>query len=304
MPVPYHSIVPQMRTLRAFESAGRLGSFSAAADELDTTQSAVSRTIAELERRMAVRLFERRHRGVSLTEAGELYHKAVSDSLARIVAAAAYASQTADSRKVVIACGPATSELFLMPRFKTLHQRIGENATVRVLSSTYDMLDRLNEADADIVLSYGAKDTTGDRTVVFRDEVTAVCSPDFAATHAGVLRRPIARWGSLPFLEMVGPTKEWTTWGDWFEAVGRPDIPPQFVNYHDYVYLIDAAASGRGLALGWRNFLDRFFDLGSLVPVFDGYVKFDHAHYARLTERGRRHPLARRCLDVLGSLAN
>ena len=78
--------------LRTFESAGRLGSFSAAADELDTTQSAVSRTIAELERRMAVRLFERRHRGVSLTEAGELYHKAVSDSLARIVAAAAYAS--------------------------------------------------------------------------------------------------------------------------------------------------------------------------------------------------------------------
>ena len=39
-----------MRHLRTFESAGWLGGFSAAAEELHTTQSAVSRTIKDLER--------------------------------------------------------------------------------------------------------------------------------------------------------------------------------------------------------------------------------------------------------------
>ena len=40
---------PPMRYLRAFESAARLGGFTAAAGELHTTQSAVSRTIKDLE---------------------------------------------------------------------------------------------------------------------------------------------------------------------------------------------------------------------------------------------------------------
>ena len=53
-----------MRSLRAFEAAARHGSFSSAAEELGTTQSVVSRNIAGLERQLAVRLFERLHRGV------------------------------------------------------------------------------------------------------------------------------------------------------------------------------------------------------------------------------------------------
>ena len=292
-----------MRALRTFERAGRLGSFTRAAEELHTTQSAVSRAIAGLEHRLAVRLFERHHRSVSLTEAGELYHKTVTDSLARIASAATTAAATVDDHRVVIACGPATSAMFLMPRFETLRAGLGEDAVVRVLGCDYDMLDRLNEADADIVLSYRAASAPGDRVVVFHEAVTAVCSPRFAAAHAGTLRRPVARWGSLPFLSFARPSQGWMSWDDWFEAVGRPEPEPRYVNYDDYVYLIDAAVAGRGLALGWRHFLDRYFVAGSLVMAVDGFAAVDRAHYARLTERSRQRPLARRCLAVLGSLA-
>ena len=59
--------LPPMRHLRVFESAARLGGFSAAAQELHTTQSAVSRTVADLERLLGTALFERVHRGVRLT---------------------------------------------------------------------------------------------------------------------------------------------------------------------------------------------------------------------------------------------
>ena len=62
--------LPPMRHLRTFEGAARLGSFSAAAEELHTTQSAVSRTIADLERRLGTMLFERVRRGVRLTPNG------------------------------------------------------------------------------------------------------------------------------------------------------------------------------------------------------------------------------------------
>ena len=59
-----------LTALRSFESAGRLLSFSRAAEELFVTQAAISRQIRELETELGTRLFTRLHRRVSLTEAG------------------------------------------------------------------------------------------------------------------------------------------------------------------------------------------------------------------------------------------
>ena len=296
-----------MKTLRAFESAGRLRSFSLAAEELHTTRSAISRAIADLECRIAVRLFRRRHRSVSLTEAGELYHRAVTDGLARIARAAAVATTAVDDDQVVIACGRATSELFLRPRFEALRQGLGEDAMIRVLRCEHSFLGRPELMDLDridLVVSYhDADDVPGDRIVAFREAIAPVCSPHFAATHADVLRRPVTQWRSLPFLNFARPTHGWATWDHWFETVGRPAPMPRYRNYDDYVYMIDAAVAGLGLALGWRNFMDRFFNAGSLIPAADGFVAFDRPLAARLTERGQRRRLARECLAVFASLA-
>src|SRR5437588_2833935 len=60
--------VRRMRVLR--EVAAR-GSFSAAAEALNFTQSAVSQQVAALERESRTKLVEREPRGIRLTEAGE-----------------------------------------------------------------------------------------------------------------------------------------------------------------------------------------------------------------------------------------
>lgn len=58
------------RHLIALEAVARHGSFAAAADELVCTQSAVSQQIAELERRIGIRVVDRRP--VRVTEAGQI----------------------------------------------------------------------------------------------------------------------------------------------------------------------------------------------------------------------------------------
>ncbi|MCT7354717.1 LysR family transcriptional regulator [Streptomyces sp. 15-116A] len=60
---------------RAFVTVCRLGSLSAAAAELQHTQSAVSRQIAGLERQLGVALLERHARGVRPTPAGEVFRR-------------------------------------------------------------------------------------------------------------------------------------------------------------------------------------------------------------------------------------
>src|SRR4051794_41769227 len=78
--------VRRMRVLR--EVAAR-GSFSAAADALAYTQSAVSQQIAALEREAGTRLVERNARGVRLTDAGRALVEHADAILARLADAEA-----------------------------------------------------------------------------------------------------------------------------------------------------------------------------------------------------------------------
>src|SRR4051794_41602866 len=59
--------LPLLSALPYLEAAARLGSFSAAARELNATQPAVSHHIARLEAELGVSLFVRGHRGAVLT---------------------------------------------------------------------------------------------------------------------------------------------------------------------------------------------------------------------------------------------
>src|SRR5512143_3357331 len=79
--------LPSLDFLRGFEAAGRLLSFTRAAEELFLTQSALSRQIQALESALGVALFERRHRALALTPAGVAFHRAVSENLRTLASA-------------------------------------------------------------------------------------------------------------------------------------------------------------------------------------------------------------------------
>ena len=61
---------PEVRQLRALLAVVDAGSFTAAADELGTSQASVSRTVAALERALGARVLHRTTREVSLTAVG------------------------------------------------------------------------------------------------------------------------------------------------------------------------------------------------------------------------------------------
>src|SRR5687767_8229737 len=78
-----------VRRLRVLREVAARGSFSAAADALHFTQSAVSQQIAALEREAAMTLVERSARGVRLTHAGEILIRHTDVILARLADAEA-----------------------------------------------------------------------------------------------------------------------------------------------------------------------------------------------------------------------
>src|SRR3954467_1840466 len=87
-----------VRRLRVLREVATRGSFSAAADALHFTQSAVSQQIAALEREAGTTLVERNARGVRLTEAGEILVRHADAILARLADAEAELEALTDLR--------------------------------------------------------------------------------------------------------------------------------------------------------------------------------------------------------------
>src|SRR5438045_8904968 len=76
------NVIPSLDLLAGFEAAARHLSFTKAGAELFLTQSAVSRQIKDLEDQVGVPLFERRHRALVLTEAGQQFYASASQAIA------------------------------------------------------------------------------------------------------------------------------------------------------------------------------------------------------------------------------
>ena len=295
---PYR--IPPTSALIAFESAARHGNFSRAARELRTSQSAISRHIASLERQLSTRLFHRSRTGVSLTDAGSRYRDAVAIGLGAIHAGAAEVAELSSVEQVelVIACSDEISHLFLMPRYDALQKALGEQVRIRLLTYQHNIRYLPPTPVADVLLTWDqATNTPEDCAVILKEKLSPLCSPGYAALHAETLRRPVTDWSKLTFLDTSRTNEGWTSWDEWFDVVGRPSPEPRYANYDNYTYILEAAAAGQGIVLGWRHFIERYLESGALISLDDKFVETDNRFCAVVTKKGRQRPLARKCMN-------
>jgi LysR family glycine cleavage system transcriptional activator len=294
--------IPSSSALQAFEAAARHCNFSRAAEELHTSQSAISRHIANLEGRFNTLLFDRyQKRKLVLSQPGELLYRAVVSGLDNIQTAIDSISTAAQTDQLTLACTHEISHLYLLPRFEQLQQALGSDKPIRIMTYEYDTMETSLDPRIDIVIQYDISGVDpADRLRIVGEAVCPVASPGFIDEHRAVLEGDPGAWQGLAFLDLSKYNYGWATWQDWFAASGDPDIQPEYTYFGNYVYLLEAAAAGKGLALGWKGLIERHLQNGVLEPLVDNYVSFDRGIYAILTARGRGHPLAQQFMECLG----
>jgi len=299
-----HYQIPSTSALLAFEAAARHNNFSRAAEELYTSQSAISRHIAALESRFNTRLFERRrHRQLLLSEQGEQLYRAVVSGLENINTAIKSISDSSPDDRLTIACTHENSHLFLLPRFDALQQAIGVDKTIRIMTYEYDAMERALDPRIDIQLQYDVSTVAADdRVAVVKEAIKPVVAPALIKDVPELIEPGLEAWRGIPLLKLSKRNFGWATWEDWFSASGIDDFEPEYLYFENYVYLLEAAAAGKGIALGWRGLVDRHLESGVLVDIGRDYIEFDRAIHAVLTDFGSGRPLARQFLSCLSRL--
>jgi len=150
-----------VRRMRVLREVARRGSFSAAADALAYTQSAVSQQIAALEREAGTRLVERNARGVRLTDAGRALVEHADAILARLADAEAELEAIAGLRggRLRLAAFPSAGATVMpeaIARFRDRHP--GVELTLEP-AEPEPSIAKLRAGEADVVLDI----TTGFR---------------------------------------------------------------------------------------------------------------------------------------------
>ncbi|MEA2431371.1 MAG: hypothetical protein QOF65_826 [Thermoleophilaceae bacterium] len=150
-----------VRRMRVLREVAAQGSFSAAAEALSFTQSAVSQQVAALEREAATKLVERGARGIRLTPAGEALVSHADAILARLDDAEQELAAIAGLRggRVRVASFQSAGAT-LVPRalaeFHRRHREVELSASTAELAESRELL-RSGEIDLAIVMDFEAK---------------------------------------------------------------------------------------------------------------------------------------------------
>ncbi|MGH8689142.1 MAG: transcriptional regulator GcvA [Burkholderiales bacterium] len=282
--------MPSLDLMRGFEAAARLLSFTRAGEELHLTQSAVSRQILELEDQLGTKLFERRHRALALTEAGQTMYAAAAQVLVTIRAATDRLRAASGRRTLSVTTTQSLASLWLIPRlggFTRGHPEVDVriSAETRVLDLERDGLD--------LAIRHGPASLVGANAIkLFGERVFPVCSPRLRKDARRPLRVPqdLRHHVLLQYDDPDG-RHPWLHWRTWLEIERLTDLRPAGnLLFSGYDQIIPAAIAGHGVALGRSPLVHEGLSSGELVAPFKRSADPARAYFAIVSPSASGRP--------------
>lgn len=253
--------LPSLPLLAAFEAAARSESITAAARELNLTQSAVSRQIKALEEQLGVDLFRRERQTIRLTAGGQTYARDIREALHKISTASLNLRANPRGGTLTLAILPTFGTRWLAPR---LPDFLAQNTGV-----TVNLVTRLTQFDfaaeaIDAAIHFGAPHWPGcDMALLRGEEVVPACSP--ATLDRFRFAQP-ADLRAAPLLHLTSRPDAWEMWLT-RHAVDATGIHGML--FDQFATAAQAAVSGLGVALLPSFLIEEELASGRLVRALN-----------------------------------
>ncbi|MGK3122098.1 LysR substrate-binding domain-containing protein [Pseudomonas corrugata] len=279
-----------LTALRGFESAARLGSFKAAAQELNITPAAISHQVKSLEAFLSVQLFERSSQNVRLSADGKRLHPHIHRALLDIQHGLQMLSPPCTAQSLVVSTTPAFASLWLIPRLGDFH-RLYPDIDVRLHSSS-DVVDLQRDASIDLAIRalFIPEPQLIEQPLL--DEYFGVyCRPDW---QPPVKNSPVELI-DVPWLSHSSTAVDWLAW---CTAAGTQSWldNARLRRYDEEQHALQAAIAGYGLVLASNVLVAEALARGQLV----GYrpeVRLPGARYSLVCVPGRERQAAVRAFS-------
>ncbi|HSC62893.1 MAG TPA: LysR family transcriptional regulator [Caldimonas sp.] len=282
--------------MRAFASVVDAGSFVRAAEALQTSKTAVSRLVGDLEKRLGVRLLHRTTRKLSLTVEGETFHARCKELLTDVEEAEAEVTARADEAIGLLRLNvPVSFGLLhlapLWPAFMAKHPNVTLDVTladriVDLVEEGYDLAVRIARLPSSSLVS---RKLTSTRMVL-------CASPDYLRRH-GAPEQPsdIARHAVFSYTLLVAG-EHWS-----FDGPDGPvtvKVTPR-MRSNSGDTCCAAALQHQGIVLQPSFMVSPHLRSGALVEVLPQYRSIELGVYAVYASRKHLTPKVRVLVDFL-----
>lgn len=251
--------------IRGFESAARHLSFTAAAEELCITQSAVSKQVKSLEDALGTTLFVRGGKGLSLTPQGRELYEVARAALAQL-ASAVDRLLAVDRVSVAVTTTPSFAALWLAPKLAKF-QLLEPAIDVRV-DATETRVNLEREGMDLAVRLYPVLQGGEDPPPLLQEQALLVAAPAVAARiHAA------ADILTTPLLVYYDPATRfpWMSWPDWYGRLDlRQSAQQPCLYFSQYEHVLTAAVQGAGIGIGRTPLVLPLLRSGQLMVVLPG----------------------------------
>ncbi|WDY60492.1 LysR substrate-binding domain-containing protein [Pseudomonas sp. PSKL.D1] len=272
----YRRIIPSMTALLQFESVARLNSFTLAGEELGVSQAAVSKQIRVLEDNIGVQLFQRNHRHIQLTPAGETLFAIISESLQKLASGFDQIREGSEREELILASTATFSQFRIMPRLQRLADVL-PSVKLRLATQMFTGDLKLPNYDLDIRFGHGHW-PDAQSILLFEEEVFPVCSPAWLERNPAPTT--LAELAQSGLLESDATSEGWMTWSGWFTEMGAATRQLNLnLRCTLYTDVVNAAVNGYGVALGWGRMVDHFIDNGQLIKLEPFVVRPPQSYY-------------------------
>ena len=268
--------------LHAFRAVARCGSFTAAADDLGCSQSAISRHIALLEESTRQTLVLRGHRRIQLTPAGTLYLETVQRALQELERGTErLASHAQRPHSVKILAMPSLAARWLVPRLARLHLA-GIDADIELATSIWDTDYRKERFD--IGIHYGDGSLPGAQ-LLMHDSLVPVIAPRLAHDRPV---RTLEDLGRFPWLHDALRSSKWP---QWLAACNAPQLTGiRHLKLQDAELTLSAAVAGLGIAIGHEVLVAHDIAEGRLVKAWPQPLPMAAGYHLLVPTRSKDKP--------------
>ncbi len=299
--------LPPLNSLKSFEAAGRLLSFTLAAEELNVTQAAISHQVKRMEEFLGVSLFQRLPRKLELTEQGKTLLPDVIAALDKISSAINDVSKDLPNNILSVRLAPSLAAKWLSPKLKYFRALYPDIDLCLYNAHAHNTVD-FNREKIDILLTYG-KGYSSDFGKQFSLDVVAepllsqdyfpVCTPSFMFND-----HPLSDINNLRHYHLLHDAS-YQSWKDWLNLAGVSGINAHkgMIN-DDTNVLIQAAVEGQGIALGSMIFVEDHLKSGKLIRPFDITLTNNFTYYIIYPAEHLKKPAVRAFKDWLHSLTD
>lgn len=261
--------LPPLTWLRSFEASARHLSFTAAAQELGLTQSAISQQVRSLEFRLGVQLFLRKPRGLALTDDGRLLLPQVGASLDQLAAAISGFETGSQSGLLTVAASVSVTRWLIAPH---LHSFLAQHTGLRMRLIGTIWPDEFSASLADVEVRFGSHQQVGKGAErLMPDDLVAVARPDQAANFETAV-----------LIEAVGTSSGWREWSR-RDGQSRDLAPSIYVD--SYGAALDLAVEGAGVALTSSLLAADALTDGRLIKVAETRLPSQEGYFLAATTK-------------------